>query len=199
MGATASAPILDRALSTACRMAGFWASRHAIRSRTHGDAEGPSWHNASTAASSVFSSAVVHPSTTAMFSSMSPPTCSAARPPPVRTTRNTNVSFGIFDISAFLVFEFLVEPPPNLPGSSKARLGLSTSAAREWGAFLPVRSAGRPAAYRPASTWASVSWSTPALRLSPCNSFGQSSTSSVFSAPPRPTTVGTDSDTSLKP
>ena len=104
MGATASAPILDRALSTACRMAGFLASRHAIISRTPGDAEGPSWPNASTAASSVFSSAVVHAFTTAMFLSMSPATCSAARPPPVMATRNTNVSFRIFDISAFLLF-----------------------------------------------------------------------------------------------
>ena len=62
-----------------------------------------------------------------------------------------------------------------------------------------TRSSAPGLSYRAASTWPSVSWSTAALRFRPCISFGQSSISSVFSAPPRPTTVGTERATSRSP
>lgn len=69
-------------------------------------------------------------------------------------------------------------------------------AARIWGLAAADVFRSR---YFAANTWPSVSWSTPALRLSPCISLGQSSTSMIFSAPWRPTTVGTEIATSRRP
>lgn len=71
--------------------------------------------------------------------------------------------------------------------------------ARVWGVSVADIARKRSLAQDGASTSPSVFWRTPALALRACISFGQSSISSVFSAPERPTTVGTDRATSRMP
>lgn len=83
-----------------------------------------------------------------------------------------------------------------LPDGTAALTGGWDGTVRAWGLSAAAVARGR---YERAKTWPSVSWSTPALRLSPCISLGQSSTSTIFSAPLRPTTVGTEIATSRRP
>jgi WD40 repeat protein/tRNA A-37 threonylcarbamoyl transferase component Bud32 len=101
------------------------------------------------------------------------------------------------------------EPVGVLRGHGDQAWGVATAADGNWlvtaGWDGTARIWGLPAAavfrgrYFAANTWPSVSWSTPALRLSPCISLGQSSSSTIFSAPWRPTTVGTEIATSRRP